>query len=433
VNVLGTSPQDIDRAEDRDKFSKLMDEIGVDQPAWQELSSFDDAERFCAEVSYPVLVRPSYVLSGAAMNVVRSHADLKRYLQEATAVSKDHPVVISKFIEGAREIELDAIAQNGELVVHAVAEHIEQAGVHSGDASLVLPPRNLEPEIRARIEKIGTKIASALNINGPMNCQFIVSPDDSIKVIECNVRASRSLPFVSKVLGENFINYATRIFCGETPERVPELESATPYTAVKAPQFSFGRLLGADPVLGVEMASTGEVACFGADEHEALVKAMLASTFKLPKKNVLLVTGERKDEFLDSARTLAGMGYNLFATPNSAAHLAQHGIAVTRLPMPREDEYLTDPHDPDVLHALRNRKIDLLINFPQTTSLGKAPGTDEQRTTYKIRRGAIDYNVPVITNLEVAKALVNALASVSSMEVKSYQQIRREAKEAVTP
>jgi len=426
VTVLGTQPEDIDRAEDRSKFSDLMDSIGVDQPAWLELTTFKDAKNFADDVGFPVLVRPSYVLSGAAMNVVWNSGDLERYLTEATDVSADHPVVITKFITGAREIELDAIAQDGKLIVHAVAEHIEQAGVHSGDATLVLPPRGLEPEIRARIEEIGYKIATALKINGPMNCQFIVSPDDSIKVIECNVRASRSLPFVSKVLGVNFIDRATRIFCGEKLEVEANVEATIPYTGVKVPQFSFPRLLGSDPILGVEMASTGEVACFGRDTREAFLKGMLASTFKLPELNILLVTGEKKDEFLSSARSLAAMGYNLMATPNSAAHLAKNGVAVTRMPMPRDDEYLSDPHAPDVLHAIRNKKVDLLINFPATTSLGKDPNTDEQRTTYKIRRGAIDHNVPVITNLQIAQYLVEALGKTQDLEVKSFQAHTRD-------
>ena len=428
VKVLGTQPKNIDRAEDRSKYSDLMDSIGVDQPAWQELSTFAEAKNFCDEVGFPVLVRPSYVLSGAAMNVVFSAKDLERYLTDATDVSPDHPVVITKFITGSREIDLDAIAQDGQLIVHAVAEHVEQAGVHSGDATLVLPPRGLEPEIRDRIEAIGNKIAAALEINGPMNCQFIVSPDNSIKVIETNVRASRSLPFVSKVLGVNFIDRATRIFMGEKLEPEGNLEDRIPYTAVKVPQFSFARLLGADPVLGVEMASTGEVACFGKDANEAFLKSMIASTFRLPNKNVLLVMGEKKDEFLPSARALAAMGYNLMATPNTALFLAQNGVAVERLPMPRQDDYMADPHTPDVLHALRNKKVDLLINFPQQSSLGKDPNTDEQRVTYKIRRGAIDHNVPVVTNLEVARMLVESLGKVQELDVKSFQQYWQDIK-----
>jgi len=400
-----------------------MDQCGIDQPAWSELTSMDEAAVFCEKVGFPVLVRPSYVLSGAAMNVVRSPNDLTRYLEDAAAVSKEHPVVISKFIEGSREIELDAIAQDGRLIVHAIAEHIEQAGVHSGDATLVLPTRNLEPEIKQRIEAIGNQIAEALQIAGPMNCQFIVSPDNTIKVIETNVRASRSLPFVSKVLGVNFIDRATRIFCGEKLE--PEVIKEPSYTAVKVPQFSFPRLLGADPVLGVEMASTGEVACFGEDQHEAFLKSMLASTFRLPQKKILIVGGEKKDDFLNSARSLAAMGYELFATPETAAHLSSNGVAVTRTSMPRSNDRYSDM-SPDVLHLIRNKKIDLCVNFPRSTSLGKDPNTDEQRLTYQIRRGCVDHNVPVITNLEVANMLVTSLSKTSQMEVKSYQQHRAE-------
>jgi carbamoyl-phosphate synthase large subunit/carbamoyl-phosphate synthase small subunit len=426
VKVLGTHPDNIDQAEDRNKYSDLMDQIGVDQPAWSELADLDDAAIFCDNVGYPVLVRPSYVLSGAAMNVVRNKDDLRRYLIEAAEVSKEHPVVISKFIEGSREIELDAIAQDGQLIVHAICEHIEQAGVHSGDASLVLPPQDLEDEIRERIRVIGTEISEALKINGPMNCQFIVGPDNSIKVIETNVRASRSLPFVSKVVGTNFIDRATRIFCGEKLEVEPAAQDSVPYVGVKVPQFSFARLLGADPVLGVEMASTGEVACFGETHHEAFLKAMLASTFRLPDKNILLVLGEQKAEFLDSARRLAAMGYKLNATPETAEFLANNGVAVKRIAMPRGNNYLQDPHDPDVLHHMRNEKFDLCINFPRDSSLGKDPNTDEQRVTYQIRRGAIDYNVPLITNVKVAQFLVDSLAKVSKLEVKSFQSYQKD-------
>lgn len=428
VKVLGTHPDRIDQAEDRNKYSDLMDQIGVDQPAWSELADLDDAAEFCDKVGYPVLVRPSYVLSGAAMNVIRQPADLRRYLLEAAEVSKEHPVVISKFIEGSREIELDAIAQDGQLIVHAICEHIEQAGVHSGDATLVLPPQDLEDEIRERIRVIGTEISAALEIQGPMNCQFIVGPDNSIKVIETNVRASRSLPFVSKVIGTNFIERATRIFCGEKLEVEPPAQDTTPYVGVKVPQFSFARLLGADPVLGVEMASTGEVACFGDTHHEAFLKAMLASTFRLPGKEILLVLGEHKAEFLDSARSLAAMGYNLNATPESAAYLAANGVAVKRISMPRSNDYLQDPHDPDVIHAIKNNKIDMAINFPRDSSLGKDPNTNEQRMTSQIRRGAIDYNVPLITNLKVAQFMVESLAKVSTMEVKSFQAHQKDRK-----
>eukprot|EP00041_Stephanoeca_diplocostata_P038083 m.1475849 g.1475849 ORF g.1475849 m.1475849 type:complete len:1525 (+) comp25156_c0_seq6:241-4815(+) len=424
VNVLGTHPDNIDRAEDRDKYSSLMTQIGVDQPAWCALTSVEEASKFCDDVGYPVLVRPSYVLSGAAMNVVRSADDLDRYLREAVSVSKEHPVVISKFIEGAREIDFDAIASKGKLVVYAVSKHVENAGVHSGDATLVLPARGLEPEIHDRIIAIGEKIAKALEISGPMNCQFIVSDDGSIKVIETNVRASRSLPFVSKVLDCNFIDLATRIFCGEDVQPQPVDLDTIHHTAVKVPQFSFARLLGADPVLGVEMASTGEVACFGANEDEAFIKALMASTIRLPKKTILLSTGESKDEFLPSARLLCEMGYELHATPETAAHLLKHGIEVQRVPLPRENNYYDDPHDPDVLHSIRNKHYDMMISFPKSSSLGLDPNNEEQRTMYRVRRAAVDYNLPIITNPKVAQLLVKSLATVNELSADSFQDIK---------
>lgn len=425
IKILGTHPDKIDNAEDRQKYSDLMDELGVDQPEWCELSSVDEASEFCNKVGYPVLVRPSYVLSGAAMNVVQSEEDLARYLGEASAVSQDHPVVISKFIQGAREIDFDAIAQDGQLIAYAISKHVEQAGVHSGDATLVLPPRGLEEDIQQRIAEIGQKIAKGLEINGPMNCQFIVSDDGSIKVIETNVRASRSLPFVSKVLGQNFIDLATRIFCGEKLEPEPVDLSTIPYTAVKVPQFSFGRLLGADPVLGVEMASTGEVACFGNNEHEAFVKALMASTIQLPQKRILITSGDMKDEFVESARLLVDMGYELHGTPGTARHLQEHGVNVTRVGMPRTDDYLADPHDPDVLFGLRNRKFDMVLSFPRATSLGMEPDSPEQRVMYKVRRAAVDYNIPIITNVKVAEALVKSLKEVNHLTVDSYQELRK--------
>lgn len=421
VNILGTTPTNIDRAEDRDKYSSLMDSIGVDQPEWCELSSLDDAAGFCDRVGYPVLVRPSYVLSGAAMNVVHSADDLARYLLEAADVSKEHPVVISKFIQGSREIDFDAIANNGQLIAHAVSEHVEQAGVHSGDATLVLPCAELSQELQGRIVDIGQKIAGALEIKGPMNCQFIVSPDDSIKVIETNVRASRSLPFVSKVLGVNFIEAATKIWCGDDLEPIPIDAEKCPYKAVKVPQFSFPRLLGADPVLGVEMASTGEVATFGKNANEALLKSLLAATYELPKKNILVMAGDLREEFLPSCRKLVAMGYNLLATPGTASYLASNGVVVTRVPMPRKDEYTGDGHTPDVLHALRSKKIDFTFAFPKQSSLGLDPDNSEHRESYKVRRAAVDYNVPIITNFKVAQKLVESLGDVTSMEVKSYQ------------
>jgi len=422
LNILGTHPDQIDQAEDRDKYSSLMNEIGVDQPAWCALDSVEDATDFCRDVGFPVLVRPSYVLSGAAMNVVFDEQDLERYLGEAVAVSKDHPVVISKFIQGAREIDFDAVAQDGKLVCYAVSKHVEQAGVHSGDATLVLPARGLEGEVQERIIEIGGNIAEALKISGPMNCQFIVSDDGSIKVIETNVRASRSLPFVSKVLNQNFIDLATRIFVGEKVEPEPVDVSKISYTAVKVPQFSFSRLLGADPVLGVEMASTGEVACFGGSEGEAMLKAMIASTIRLPQKRVLVSTGEQKDEFLPSARLLVGMGYELYGTPKTCEHLLKNGIDCERVSLPRNHQYYDDPHDPDVLYDIRNKKYDFSFMFPRSDSLGVAPNSENQRTMYQVRRATIDYNVPLITNPKVAETFVKSLATVNELTADSFQE-----------
>lgn len=423
LNILGTHPDRIDQAEDRDKYSSLMTEIGVDQPAWCALDSHEAAAAFCEDVGFPVLVRPSYVLSGAAMNVVFDADDLSRYLNEAVAVSSDHPVVISKFIQGAREVDFDAVAQDGKLVCYAVSKHVEQAGVHSGDATLVLPARGLEEEVQQRIVEIGEKIAAALEINGPMNCQFIVSDDGTIKVIETNVRASRSLPFVSKVLNQNFIDLATQIFCGEKVPAQPVDVSDIPYTAVKVPQFSFARLLGADPVLGVEMASTGEVACFGATENEAFLKALIAATVKLPKKRVLVSTGADKDDFLPSARLLIEMGYELHGTPLTCSHLLKNGIDCERVSLPRSTEYYDDPHDPDVLYQIRNGRYDFSIMFPRSDSLGVAPNSENQRTMYKVRRASIDYNVPLITNPKVAEMFVKSLATVNELHADSFSEL----------
>lgn len=407
VPILGTSPLDIDRAEDRKKYSDLMDSIGVDQPAWQELKSLKEAEEFCRRVKYPVLVRPSYVLSGAAMKVVRSEKDLKGFLENAVAVSDEHPVVVSKFIENSFEIELDAIAQNGIIKMHAISEHIEQAGVHSGDASLIFPTRRLAPKIKARILEIGDKIAKALNISGPLNTQYIVNPvDESIKVIETNVRASRSLPFVSKVLGVNFVAHATDVFAGKNVERIWVDEEKLPYVGVKVPQFSFSRLRGADPVLGVEMASTGEVACFGKDEHEAFLKAMLGSTFRLPKKNILVMGGSHTEGFLDSARSLNIQGYNVHCDPSTAKFLTSNGVGVSTID--------------DVKGALRDKKLDLAIIF--------ADHNIDAKKLYETRRAAVDYNTPLITNPQVADMLVQSLAKATFLDAESYQQMRKRAK-----
>lgn len=327
VKIYGTSPEMIDTAENRYKFSRLLDTIGVDQPQWKELTSFDEAFKFCEKVNYPVLVRPSYVLSGAAMNVVSSPDDLASYLTQATAVSRDHPVVISKYIEEAKEIEMDAIARDGKLVMHYISEHIENAGVHSGDATLVLPPQDLDPETIRKIEDATRKIGNALNVTGPFNIQFIAK-NNEIKVIECNLRAARSFPFVSKVSGVDAIELATRVMMGLPVEPYPPLALPENYVGVKVPQFSFSRLSGADPVLGVEMASTGEVACFGKDKYEAYLKALISTGIQPPKKNILLSIGGYKEklEMLPSVQKLHQAGYRLFATAGTADFFAEHNV-----------------------------------------------------------------------------------------------------------
>jgi len=327
VRIYGTSPEMIDTAENRFKFSRLLDEIGVDQPKWKELSSFEEAQKFCDAVAYPVLVRPSYVLSGAAMNVVFSRDDLSSYLNQATAVSRDHPVVITKYIEQAKEIEVDAVAKNGKLVMHYISEHVENAGVHSGDATLIHPPQDLDPETVRRIVDATTKIGSVLNVTGPFNIQFIAK-NNEIKVIECNLRAARSFPFVSKTTGVDAIELATKVMLDIPVEAYPVVDIPPDYVGVKVPQFSFSRLSGADPILGVEMASTGEVACFGKDKYEAYVKALISTGIDLPKKNVLFSIGgfKEKSEILPSVQKLHSAGYNIFATAGTADFLTEHSV-----------------------------------------------------------------------------------------------------------
>lgn len=328
VKIYGTSPEMIDTAENRYKFSRLLDEIGVDQPLWKELTSFEEAEAFCESVGYPVLVRPSYVLSGAAMNVVSTGDDLSNYLTQAAAVSRDHPVVISKYIEEAKEIEMDAIAKDGTMVMHYISEHVENAGVHSGDATLIHPPQDLDPYTVRQIEEATAKIGNALNVTGPFNIQFIAK-NNEIKVIECNLRAARSFPFVSKVTGIDAIELATKVMLGLPVESYPDAGLPADYVGVKVPQFSFSRLSGADPVLGVEMASTGEVACFGRDKYEAYLKALISTGIEPPKKNVLFSVGGFKEklELLPSVQKLQSAGYNIFATSGTADFLQEHGVS----------------------------------------------------------------------------------------------------------
>lgn len=408
VKVLGTSPEMIDTAENRYKFSRMLDRIGVDQPTWKELTSFEEAKVFCNKVSYPVLVRPSYVLSGAAMNTVYSEADLESYLRQAAEVSREHPVVITKYIENAKEIEMDAVAQGGVMVGHFISEHVENAGVHSGDATLILPPQDLESTTIKRIEEATRKIGDALNVTGPFNIQFIAK-DNDIKVIECNVRASRSFPFVSKVMGVDLIEMATKAIMGVPFDEYPPTELPADCVGVKVPQFSFSRLSGADPVLGVEMASTGEVACFGMDKYEAYIKALISTGFKLPNRNILLSIGSYKDkkEMLPSVLKLQRLGFKLFATAGTADYLQEHGITVQYLEIlaqgedDQKSEYSLTQH-------LSNNMIDLYINLPSNNHYRRP--ANYMSKGYKTRRMAVDYQTPLVTNVKNAKMLIEAIA-----------------------
>ncbi len=413
VKLLGTSAHSIDSAEDRHKFSKLLDELGIDQPQWKELTSVEDAVKFAQEVGYPVLVRPSYVLSGAAMSVATHDDELKKFLMKAADVSADHPVVISKFIENAKEIEIDAVAQEGELLVYAVSEHVENAGVHSGDATLVLPPQRTYLETTRRVKKIARRIAEALKINGPFNIQF-VARDNEVKVIECNLRASRSFPFVSKIFKVNFIDIATRVIMGHHVPKIDRSAFDLEYVGVKAPQFSFTRLVGADPTLGVEMASTGEVGCLGDDFEEAFLKALLSVGYKLPVKNILLSTGpiESKAEFLAATRLMEKMGMNFYATGGTARFMEANGIKVTHLHWPLSGQ------KPNVLDYLENGKIDLVINIPKNYQ------EEELTNDYIIRRRAVDFAVPLLTNLQLARRFVEAISkkSLKDLQIKSWAE-----------
>lgn len=415
VTILGTSPLSIDMAEDRHKFSQLLDKLKVDQPTWEELTSIKAAEEFANSVGYPVLVRPSYVLSGAAMSIALSKYELREYLKKASMVNKEHPVVISKFITGAKEIEIDAVAQNGEVYCYAISEHIENAGVHSGDATMVLPPQRIYLETMRRIKTTTKDIARALHITGPLNIQFIAK-DNEIKVIECNLRASRSFPFVSKVLKINFIDAATKIIMARN---LPKLERSSfdlDYVGVKAPQFSFTRLRGSDPVLGVEMVSTGEVACLGDDFDEAFLKSLIAVGFKIPKKTILLSTGptETKSELLESVRLLQKMGLKLYATGGTARFLKAHGVEAEILYWP------LDKKEPNTLSYIGDDKIDLVINIPKNIE------KEELDNDYLIRRKAVDFDVPLITNVQLAKRFVEALAkaSITDLKIKSWDEYR---------
>ncbi|MCC8144770.1 MAG: carbamoyl-phosphate synthase (glutamine-hydrolyzing) large subunit [Tannerellaceae bacterium] len=415
VNILGTTAKSIDNAEDREKFSAMLDRIGVDQPRWKELSSIDDINTFVDEVGFPVLVRPSYVLSGVAMNVCSNQEELERFLKLAANVSKKHPVVVSQFIEHAKEVEMDAVAQNGEIVMYAISEHIEFAGVHSGDATIQFPAQKLYVETVRRIKGISKKIAKELNISGPFNIQYLAKGNE-IKVIECNLRASRSFPFVSKVLKINFIELATCVMLGLPVEKPSKNEFDLESVGIKASQFSFNRLQKADPVLGVDMASTGEVGCLGNDTSEAILTSMLSVGYRIPEKNILLSTGtpRQKVDMLDAARLLAEKGYKLFATGGTHRFLTENGIESILVYWPSEEG------TPQALELLQNKQIDMVVNIPRDLSAG------ELDNGYKIRRAAIDLNVPLLTNARLADAFITAFCNLTmdDIQIKSWDEYK---------
>lgn len=423
VPLLGTQAKYIDNAEDREKFSAMLGRIGVDQPEWSALTSMDDINAFIERVGFPVLVRPSYVLSGAAMNVCHSQEDLERFLTMAANVSKKHPVVVSQFLQHAKEVEMDAVAKDGEIIAYAISEHVEFAGVHSGDATIQFPPQKLYVETARRIKKISKQIARELNISGPFNIQFLAREND-IKVIECNLRASRSFPFVSKVLKINLIEMATRIMLGLPVEKPSKSLFDLDYVGVKASQFSFNRLQKADPVLGVDMASTGEVGCLGENANSALLKSMLSVGLRIPEKNVLLSTGngKQKAEMLEAARRLSQHGYNIFATAGTSRYLTENGIENQRVLWPSEVETLAEDAPeaalPRALEMLRDKQIDMVVNVHKNFSTG------ELTNGYKIRRAAIDFNIPLLTNARLASAFIYAFTTtpLEALEIKSWQE-----------
>ena len=417
VPILGTSPISIDRAENRNKFSAMLDQLGIDQPAWQELTSLDDVKDFVKKVGYPVLVRPSYVLSGAAMNVCYDEEELERFLQMASEVSKEYPVVVSQFMQNTKEIEFDAVAQNGEIVEYAISEHIEYAGVHSGDATLVFPAQQIYFSTARQIKKISRQIAKELNISGPFNIQYLARKNE-VKVIECNLRASRSFPFVSKVLKRNFIETATRIML-DAPYTKPDKSAFdVDWIGVKASQFSFARLQNADPVLGVDMSSTGEVGCLGDDFNEALLNALIATGYKIPKKAVMFSSGATKSkvDLLDASQELSRKGYTIYATAGTATFLNAHGIPTTPVFWPDERPNAEN----NVMKMIAEHKFDLIVNIPKNHS------KRELTNGYRIRRGAIDHNIPLMTNARLAKAFIEAFCQMDQedIQIKSWQEYK---------
>lgn len=416
IPILGTQAEDIDGAEDRHKFSAMLDRLGVDQPRWKELTTLSDIDEFIAEVGFPVLVRPSYVLSGAAMNVCSNQEELYRFLELAANVSKEHPVVVSQFIEHAKEVEIDAVARDGEIIVYAISEHIEFAGVHSGDATIQFPGQKLYVETVRRIKRISRQIASALHISGPFNIQFLAKGNE-IKVIECNLRASRSFPFVSKVLKINFIDLATRIMLGLPVEKPEKSAFDLDYVGIKASQFSFARLQKADPVLGVDMMSTGEVGCIGDDTNETVLKSMLSVGYRIPEKSVLLSTGgyKQKVDMLDSARLLFDKGYKLYATQGTHDMLAENGIESTLVYWPSDEG-----KHPQALELLHEKKIDMVVNINKNLTVG------ELTNGYRLRRAAIDLNVPLLTNARLASAFITAFCTtpLEAIKIKSWQEYK---------
>ncbi|MBQ7773596.1 MAG: carbamoyl-phosphate synthase (glutamine-hydrolyzing) large subunit [Bacteroidales bacterium] len=416
INILGTQAKFIDNAEDRHKFSSMLDRLEIDQPKWKELSTMSDVYEFVDKVGFPVLVRPSYVLSGAAMNVCSNKVELEQFLNLAANVSKKHPVVVTEFLQNAKEIEFDAVADKGNVIAYAISEHIEFAGVHSGDATIQFPPQKLYVETARRIKKISRKIAEALQITGPFNIQFLAKEND-IKVIECNLRASRSFPFVSKVLKINLIELATKAMIGE-PYEVPHKSAFDlDYVGIKASQFSFARLLKADPVLGVDMASTGEVGCLGDDTNEAILKSMLSVGYRVPQKNILLSTGDAKNkaDLLAAAKMLADKGYSLFATGGSWKYLVENNIPATRVYWPTEPSM-----EPQAMDMLTNKQIDMVVNIPKNLT------QEELENGYKVRRAAVDFNIPLITNARLASAFINAFCNVplESIQIKSWDEYK---------